>query len=145
MKLSTRSRYGVRMMVYLAVHWQTGPVQLRHIAEKEGISEKYLGQIVIPLRNRHLIDSVRGAQGGYLLAREPSKITLEEVVECLEGSLYPVDCSENEECERLGRCATLDVWCELGKRIREYLASVTLEDLVNQYSQKNDDALSYII
>ncbi len=145
MKLSTRSRYGVRLMIYLAVHEKTGAVQLRQVAEEEGISEKYLGQIVIPLRNAGLIKSLRGAQGGYFLNRKAGEITLADVVECLEGSLYPVDCSEEEDCERLTHCVAADVWCELGKRIKEYLTSVTLGKMAELYGKKNENGFSYII
>jgi Rrf2 family protein len=94
MKLSTRARYGMRVMLTLAVHYDRGPMYLKDIAEAEEISEKYLSLLVIPLRQAGLIHSIRGAYGGYSLAKDPSQINLGEIVEVLEGDSI-VDCLKN--------------------------------------------------
>ena len=131
MKLSTRSRYGVRMMHELALHYEGEPVILKDIAARQDISEKYLSKLVIPLKGASLVNSARGAHGGYTLSRHPSKITLLEIVEILEGGITPVECVKNEKlCGRSGSCTTRDVWCRLDRSISGFLASVTLEDLV---------------
>src|SRR4030042_540461 len=95
MKLSTRTRYGVRLMVALALNYGKDPVFLKDIAKGENISEKYLSLIIIPLRGVNLVNSVRGAHGGYNLSKEPSQITLKEIVDVLEGECSLVDCVKN--------------------------------------------------
>ena len=95
MKLSTRARYGVRLMVALAFNYGKGPVFLKDIAKGENISEKYLSLIIIPLRRVGLVNSIRGAYGGYILAKDPSQITMKEIVDVLEGDCSLVDCVKN--------------------------------------------------
>ncbi len=131
MKLSTRSRYGLRMMYSLAVNPGKTPLQLNEISAREDLSEKYLGQIVIHLRAAGLVTSVRGAQGGYFLSRPPEEITVLEIVECLEGDLSIVDCtSRPEECGRESYCAAVEVWRLLSRKVRETLGEITLADMV---------------
>jgi len=131
MKLSTRSRYGLRLMLSLATNTNKGPLQLSEISARENISEKYLGQIVIHLRAVGLVNSVRGAQGGYYLSREPKDITVLQIVECLEGDLSIVDCTlRPEECSRESACAAAQIWKLLSERVRETLAGITLADMV---------------
>ncbi|OHD31816.1 MAG: hypothetical protein A2086_05415, partial [Spirochaetes bacterium GWD1_27_9] len=114
MKLSTRSRYGVRLMFELAVNYNKGAMQLNDISSKEEISEKYLSQIVIQLRLSGLINSIRGSQGGYLLAKRPEEITIKDIVESLEGGLDIVDCVEDQTtCKRSTICVTQMVWKKL--------------------------------
>ncbi len=138
-KLSTRSRYGTRLMLRLALNYGKGPVFLRDIAREEGVSEKYLSQLVIPLRSNSLIVSLRGSKGGYTLARSPRDITLGEVVEALEGGLELVDCVHNPSlCDRSKYCVTRDLWGELEESIRERLFSITLQDLVERHLRKKD-------
>ena len=130
MKLSTRSRYAVRLLVALAAEKSDKPVLLKKIAEEEEISDKYLSQLIIPLKSAGLIRSFRGAKGGYALAKKPEKITVEEIVSVMEGTTEIVDCVENpDSCSRVDFCVTRNVWEGLGKVISDYLRSFTVEDL----------------
>lgn len=133
MRLSTRSRYGVRLMLALAGNQQKKPVFLKDIANSEEISEKYLSQIIIPLKGKGLVTTFRGAHGGYLLSRPASDITLRDIVEPLEGDLCLVDCVTNPGiCSRANECATREVWDELSSLLLNFLETVTLEDLINK-------------
>ncbi len=146
MKLSTRSRYGVRMMADLAENFGKKPVFLKDIAKREEISEKYLSIIVIPLRGAGLIQSTRGAHGGYTLAKRPEEISVQDIFDALEGKICLVDCVENpKKCPRVGICPTRDIWSVLGEKIRETLNSVTLADLVKTRREKaGNNIMSYI-
>lgn len=133
MRLSTRSRYGVRLMLALASNKQKKPVFLKDIAHSEEISEKYLSQIIIPLKGKGLVTTFRGAHGGYLLSRPASEITLRDIVEPLEGDLSLVDCVTNPGiCDRANECATREVWDELSSLLLNFLETVTLEDLIQK-------------
>jgi len=137
MKLSTRTRYGVRLMVALAFNYGKDPVFLKDIAKGENISEKYLSLIIIPLRGVGLVNSVRGARGGYNLAKEPSQITLKEIVDVLEGDCSLVDCVKNpSSCSRVPICASHDIWEIIGNKISETLRSITLDMLVKMNQEK---------
>ena len=130
MKISTRSRYGVRMMLALAKNYGKGSLFLKDIAKTEDISEKYLSQIIIPLRGVGLVHSIRGAHGGYKLAKEPAKITMKDIVDVLEGERL-IDCVKDyAACSRMGSCASRDIWRLLEGKISDILASITLEKLV---------------
>jgi Rrf2 family cysteine metabolism transcriptional repressor len=132
-KLSTKGRYGTRLMLNLALHFAEGKeaVVLKNISEEEDLSIRYLEQIIIPLKIHKLVKSVRGAGGGYTLARDPSKITVCEIVEVLEGSCSLVDCVEDDEfCERATECATHEIWKEASKLLKNFFESKTLQDLV---------------
>lgn len=133
MRLPTKARYGMRAILELAIDYEEEePVLKRDIAARQDISEKYLEQVLIPLRIAGLVRSVRGARGGYLLARDPSRITLLEIVEACIGDVTMVDCTEDPEfCSRVDGCATSIIWKELTEAIRTTLASKTLADLVN--------------
>ncbi len=145
MKLSTRARYGVRLMLALARNYGKGPVYLRDIAREEEISEKYLSLIIIPLRNVGLVNSTRGAHGGYCLARLPAEINLKEIMEVLEGDCL-VDCVKNPAaCSRVPTCASRDIWAMLGGKISETLNSVTLEQLVRINQEKTEKAMTHHI
>jgi Rrf2 family transcriptional regulator, cysteine metabolism repressor len=134
MKLSTRSRYGLRLMFELALKYGKGPVLLKVIAERQGISEKYLSKLVIPLRGARLIISVRGMHGGYMLARSPKSITAMEIVETLEGGLALEECREtNRSAGTDNASATQSLWCRLEESIRSVLSENTLETLVDEY------------
>ncbi|HPK53296.1 MAG TPA: Rrf2 family transcriptional regulator [Smithellaceae bacterium] len=140
MKLSTKSRYGVRMMADLADHYGRDPVFLKDIAKREEISEKYLSIIVIPLRSAGLIKSTRGAHGGYLLAQSPAETTLRSILDALGEKICLVDCIKNlRSCSRAGTCSTRDVWSVLSEKIRETLDSITLADLVQTRRKKAAD------
>lgn len=132
-KLSTKGRYGTRLMLNLAIHYQEGKeaVVLKHISKEEGLSIRYLEQIIIPLKINKLVKSVRGAGGGYTLARDPSKISLCEIIEVLEGSCALVDCVEDPDaCEWTGECATQVIWKEASEMLKNYFENKTLKDLV---------------
>lgn len=131
MKLSTRSRYGVRLMIALAVAGGDKSVFLKDIAASEDISEKYLSLIVIPLRAAGLLRSIRGARGGYALAREPRDISLRDIVEAVEGETCLVNCVKDPDvCKRVSVCPTRDTWTQLSNTIKEAMAAVTLAHLV---------------
>ena len=132
-KLSTKGRYGTRLMLNLALHYNEGKeaVVLKNISKEEGLSIRYLEQIIIPLKINKLVKSVRGAGGGYRLAMDPYKINLCEIIEVLEGSCTLVDCVEDPDCcERSGECATQVVWKEASELLKNYFESKTLQDLV---------------
>lgn len=142
MKLSTRARYGVRMMIDLALHHGGEPVLLKDIACRQAVSEKYLSQIVIPLRSAGLVRSVRGAHGGYKLADKPDNITLRDVVEALDGEIFLVDCvSDMKNCPRVSICPTRDIWSLLGRKIIDTLQATTLSDLVVMQRRKANNNL----
>lgn len=125
-------------MFSLAMNTNQGPLQLSEISEREGISEKYLGQIVIHLRASGLVNSVRGAQGGYYLAKSPDDISILQIVECLEGDLSIVDCTDHPEgCCREGQCAAVEIWKLLSEKIRETLKDLSLADMVRMYQKKS--------
>lgn len=132
MKISTRGRYGTRMMLDLAAHHDQGPTPLREIAKRQDLSVKYLEQLVIPLKAAGYIRSVRGARGGYTLARKPDKISVGQIVKILEGGLSLVDCVEDPKvCEREKNCPTRDIWLRMSQRLMEELSSLTLRDVLD--------------
>ena len=129
-------------MTDLADHNGSNPVFLKDIAKREDISEKYLSLIVIPLRGAGLIQSIRGAHGGYRLTRKPAEITMLDVLSALEGEICLVDCvKDTKRCSRISTCPTRDIWGILGQKISETLRSVTLADLVQTRRQKADNNL----
>ncbi len=132
MKISTRGRYGTRMMLDLAAHHDQGPTPLRKIAKRQDLSVKYLEQLVIPLKAAGYIRSVRGARGGYTLARKPDKISIGQIIKVLEGGLSLVDCVEDPKvCEREKNCLTRDIWLRMSERLMEELSSLTLRDVLD--------------
>lgn len=134
MKISTKGRYALRMLLDLAEHRAEGYVALRDIAERQQISKKYLEQIIPILNRSDILLANRGFQGGYRLAKEPDEYTIGEILRLTEGSLAPVACLEREknECERAETCVTLPVWKGLYQVINEYLDGITLQDLLDQ-------------
>ncbi len=146
MKLSTRTRYGVRLMLELARNKGNGQIFLKDIAHEEEISEKYLSLIIIPLKSAGLVNSMRGAHGGYTLARDPSEITLKEIVDVLEGDTCLVDCVKNSStCSRAETCASRDLWSIVSDGISRTLGSVTLADLAKMSREKSEAGLMYQI
>jgi Rrf2 family protein len=138
MKLSTRGRYGVRAMLELALNNGKGPVPLRDLAIRQEISAKYLEQLLIPLKGAGLVKSVRGARGGYMLAQEPVKISLYDIVRSLEGPLAPVECVQDATyCERVGGCTVHLVWGEMGRLLVDYLSRMTLAEMVEKQHEKD--------
>jgi len=139
MKLSTRGRYGLRFMLDLALHYNDGPIFLKDIAQRQGISEKYLWQLIHPLKATGLINTTRGAHGGYLLSKAPGEITLKEIMQVVEGSLALVDCVDNASiCQREETCITRDVWQEATRGMLQTLESLTLETMVKRQTEKEE-------
>ncbi|MEM5781043.1 MAG: Rrf2 family transcriptional regulator [Lawsonibacter sp.] len=134
MKISTKGRYSLRMMLDLAQHQGDGFVALKEIAKRQDISKKYLEQIIPILNKSNLLQTNRGYQGGYRLARTPNQYTVGEILRMTEGSLSPVACLEQKpnQCARCGECATLPVWEGLERVIHEYLDGITLQDILDQ-------------
>ena len=132
MQISTRTRYGVRLLMELSLHYNEGYIQLSEISKAQGISLKYLEQIIRILRTGGLVLSQRGAQGGYILSRRPEQITMKEVIEKLEGSLELVPCHKKEDCKRLSVCAASLFWHKLSGSISSTLSSTTLADLAEE-------------
>jgi Rrf2 family protein len=133
MRLSTRSRYGARLLLDMAQHGHAGPVHLSQVAQRQGISVKYLEQIAIPLKKAKILKSVRGPKGGHLLARPPEEISLAEVVGLLEAGESLVDCAEHPGvCERSSCCATRLVWQEAAEAMYDKLRTISLADLMNK-------------
>jgi len=145
-RLSTKGRYGARLMLELALCYGKGPVLLKDIAKRQEISEGYLEHLLPLLKATGLINSSRGAHGGYTLAKAPSEITLKEVVQALEGSLSLVECVDTPAvCQRVRSCVTRDIWKKLGKKISETLTSVTLKDIVEMQKKKGETSPIYNI
>ena len=138
MKISTKGRYALRMLVDLAEHQNCGFVALKDIAERQNISKKYLEQIIPIFNKSDILKTTRGSQGGYMLSRSPDKYKVGEILRLTEGSLAPVECLNQDpiECERSGECATLPIWQGLNKVINEYLDSITLQDILDQQSER---------
>jgi Rrf2 family transcriptional regulator, iron-sulfur cluster assembly transcription factor len=133
MKLTTRSRYGARLMLALAEQYLNGPLHLATVARHQGISVKYLEQIIIPLKKANYVKSVRGPKGGHILAKPPEEITIGEIVALLEESASLAACSDNPMvCERSPGCPMRDVWREAAQAMFDKLQSITLADLVSR-------------
>jgi len=133
MHLSTKMRYGTRALVELAAAYPDAHVSVMDIAEHQGISPKYLEQIMSSLRIAGLVRSVRGVHGGYSLARAPAECRLSDVFEALEGSAAPVACVDNpEQCELCDKCPTWETWAEIKQAIMEVLERTTLEGLLHR-------------
>ncbi len=136
MKLSTRTRYGIRAVVELASNYGLAPVQLKIISKDQDISIKYLEQIMSLLKSAGIVCSSRGAKGGYFLAKPPNQIKLSECFNCLEGPIVTVECVENQNyCTKTNNCVTREVWTDIEKAIVEVLESITLQDMVDRAKQ----------
>jgi Rrf2 family cysteine metabolism transcriptional repressor len=139
MKLSTRTRYGTRALLEMALRKDEGPIFLREIAKEQQLSLPYLEQLISPLVAAGIVRSVKGPKGGVSLAKEPETINLEEVMHLLEGTTAPVECVANPGvCERSSSCVTRDVWSELNDVVDAFLRSKTLQDLVEDQKKKNE-------
>ncbi|MBQ7541162.1 MAG: Rrf2 family transcriptional regulator [Clostridia bacterium] len=141
MRISTKGRYALRMLVDLAEHRDAGFVALKDVAERQNISKKYLEQIIPMFNKRNILRTERGAQGGYMLARAPREYTVAEILELTEGSLSPVACADADPvvCERCADCPTLPIWQGLTRVIREYLEGITLQDILDRQSGVGND------
>lgn len=140
MKISTKGRYALRMAVYLAKHRNDEYVSLKEIAENEGISKKYLEQIVPMLNSAGLLRTTRGNRGGYQLTKKPDEITVGDILRATEGNLAPIACLEQafNDCPRKAQCTTLCVWEGLYKQITDYLDAITLQSIADRGSSGDD-------
>lgn len=140
MKISTKGRYALRMMIDLAMHQGDGCVALKDIAARQGISKKYLEQIVPLLNKAELLKTNRGYQGGYSLSKLPEQYTVGEILRVTEGNLSPVACLQYKEntCPRKADCVTLPVWEGLYKTITDYLDGITLRDIIDKAADGGD-------
>jgi len=144
MKLSTRTRYGIRAILELAENYGNGPLQLRIIARDQGVSVKYLEQLMAMLKAAGIVRSVRGSKGGYILAKPPGQVKVSECFQCLEGSIITTECVEDENfCERTNDCIARQVWTEVQEAVMGVLESMTLQDLVDRAN--NNTAIHYHI
>ncbi|MFB9327202.1 cysteine metabolism transcriptional regulator CymR [Paenibacillus aurantiacus] len=139
MKISTKGRYGLTIMMELAAKFGEGPTSLKSIAERNGLSEHYLEQLIAPLRNAGLVKSIRGAYGGYILSRTPESITAGDVIRILEGPISPVDFTEEDDP------AKRNLWLRIRDSIAEVLDSTTLEDLIKYKEEGSQDSYMFYI
>ena len=141
MKISTKGRYAVRLLLDIAAHGKEEPVRLKDVAERQGVSMKYLEQIVSVLVRGGFVRSIRGPQGGYRMQKEPKDCTVGMVLRQVEGSLAPVSCLEGDKnnCERREECVTLRVWEELDEAINRVVDKYTIQDLLDQQEEISCD------
>lgn len=147
MKMSTKGRYAVRILLSIAYHQKMGPVPKKIIAEQESISADYIEQIIVPLKNEGLVIGIRGVKGGFRLARDPSQITVFDILSASEGSLKMVDC-ENLDCQGRdkSKCAARPVWEGAYKILKDYFSQITLRDLLDRMVEyERSGTVSYTI
>ncbi len=133
MKLSTRTRYGLRAILELAIQHDKEPLKIKTIARRQEISRKYLEQLISMLKSSGIVKSVRGPKGGYFLAKNPAAITLYDLFKALEGPGATVECLENQDyCSRYQNCVARQAWVKLQEAIAEVLKSITMQDLVDK-------------
>jgi Rrf2 family protein len=137
MKISTKGRYALRMMIDLAINNNGGYISLKDISSRQEISDKYSEQIINQLSKAGLVKSIRGSKGGYMLSKRPEEYTVGDVLRVMEGSLAPVACVEegNEYCKRASTCVTIELWQKLNNAINDVVDNITLEDLVNRQKE----------
>ena len=135
MILSTKGRYGLKMMYEFALNYGKGPMSLKEVSQKQQLSETYLEQIIAHIKKAGLVTSVRGAQGGYELGRKPEEITVGEIIRLLEGPLAPSECVlvDEPECTKAEYCVTRLIWEKIMDSINDVVDSITLNDMVNDY------------
>ena len=143
MKLSSRSRYGFRAILELALEYGNGPVQIKTIAQRQEISNKYLEQLIVMLKSASLVRSIRGPRGGYILAKAPNEIRLDEIFRTLEGPMVAVECIEHPEyCAKCSDCVTRQLWSEIQGAMLGVLQAKTLQDLVDEKRSGPGDTYS---
>jgi Rrf2 family transcriptional regulator, cysteine metabolism repressor len=137
MKIPTRVHYGLQFMIELAAHHGSGPQYLKGIADSQDISGKYLSQIVISLKTARLVNGIRGSKGGYMLARSPNQINVQDIVDVLEGDLEITDDSKDPAlCSKASHCVSQEVWRKLGRAMAETLSAITLDDLLKRRQEQ---------
>ncbi|MBS3899489.1 MAG: Rrf2 family transcriptional regulator [Dethiobacter sp.] len=149
MRLSTKGRYGVHAMFDLAMHSGDAAIALKSVAQRENISEKYLEHLFANLKKAGLIHSVRGAQGGYRLARPPEEITLGDIIRVLEGPVAPAECRAedggHEGCQSSSACAMRSVWCRIRDEINSILDNITLAEVVDEQRKRSGEGYMFHI
>lgn len=146
MKLSTKSRYGLRILTQIVVDTEDGtPVGGKEVARQQRISTAYMEQILIPLRNVGIVTAVRGRNGGYLLNRDPEKITLLDVIEVFEGKLELINGNNCDHCENTDTCPTKEVWQRLSRVLREESQSITIAELAEKMRKCSAPTPEYFI
>lgn len=144
MKISTKGRYGLRTLMDIAIHQAQGPVNLNDIAERQGISAKYLWQIVNLLKTAGFVRGTRGPKGGYVLIRDPAQITLLDVIQILEGPVSLVECVDDPQyCDRVDKCVAHSVWEEVSHAVRDGLKKITLAEILRRHA--GPDASSHYV
>ncbi|MCR5757159.1 MAG: Rrf2 family transcriptional regulator [Selenomonas sp.] len=144
MKISTKGRYSVTALYELALHYGEGPVSLKCIAQQQGLSENYLEQLMVPLRRAGIVQSTRGAQGGYMLAKSPAEITISAIITAVEGPIAVVDCllaeagAVEQRCNKACTCVTRGIWEKVCDSISEVLEGITLQNLLDKDQQKKN-------
>lgn len=147
MKISTKGRYGLRMMIDIAMNQNEGPVSVRDIARRQSLSDKYLEQIITQANKAGLLKSIRGAGGGYQLSRPAKDISVGEILRVMEGSLSPVECvrergGEPAPCQNAGECATYELWRDIKTAVDQVIDNRSLQDMIDNYLRKNQDDAS---
>jgi Rrf2 family iron-sulfur cluster assembly transcriptional regulator len=132
MRLTTRGRYAVTAMLDLALHYQSGPVSLAEIAERQGIAQSYLEQLFSRLRKRGLVDGTRGPGGGYRLVKSSKLISVADVIDAVDETVDATRCGGQRNCQGEQRCLTHDLWAGLSTQIRDFLGNISLNELVGQ-------------
>ena len=138
MKISTRGRYALRLMMDIAMHDSGEPVRIKDIARRQEVSEKYLEQIIAILNKAGFVRSIRGPKGGYTLSKKPEEYTAGMILRLTEGSLAPVSCLELDDCPRQDQCATLELYKRIDEAVHQVVDNVTLADLVEWQAAKSD-------
>lgn len=138
MKISTKGRYALRMILDMAQNQKTGPVALKDISERQNVSKKYLEQIALVLSQAKLLQGTRGHQGGYRVIADLSEITVYDILVMTEGSMHPVACLDHapNDCERCNGCETLYIWEGLDRVIQDYLSSLTIQDVLDRMNAR---------
>ncbi len=136
MKISTKGRYGLRILIDIAINRSGSPRMIKEIAESQGISSKYVSRLILDLRNAGFIKSIRGVKGGYVLAKSPNAISLLEVIEAMEGKLALVDCvMRQDSCERCDNCPARNIWKTANDSLRNSLGWLTLASAISGYEK----------
>ncbi len=145
MKVSTKGRYALRMLIDLAEHKESGFIALKEIAQRQKISKQYLEQIVALLNTSDILKTNRGKQGGYMLAKHPSQISVGQILRITEGSIAPVACLDDKvnQCERIQECRTLPMWDDFYKVIANFLDNTSIADMIEKYQAIGAD--NYVI
>ena len=138
MKISTKGRYALRMMIDMAQHQKHGPVALKEISDRQHVSKKYLEQLALVLSRDGVMQGPRGHQGGYRLIADPKDCSVYDILESVEGSMHPVACLDHapNDCERCNGCETLYIWQGLDEVIQNYLRGITLQDVLDKMQVK---------